>query len=47
MKNVFYFIKKALFFLEIFKFVYFFPSFPQFPHSKRQMAVPIYYDVIN
>ena len=39
MKNVFYFIKKALFVLEILKFLYFFPSFPQFSDSKGQMEV--------
>ena len=36
MKNVFYFVLKALFILEIFKF---FPSFPHFPDSKGQMEV--------
>ena len=39
MKNVFYFILKALFVLEIFKFLYFFPSFPHCPDSKGQMEV--------
>ena len=38
MKNVFYFIQKALSILEIFKFLYFFP-FPHFPYSKGQMEV--------
>ena len=38
-KNVFYFIEKVLFVLEIFKFLYFFPSFPQFTDSKVQMKV--------
>ena len=38
-KNVFYFIKKALFVLEIFNFLYFFPFFPHFPDSKRQMKL--------
>ena len=37
--NVFYFIRKALFVLEIFRFLYFFPSFPQFPDSEGQMEV--------
>ena len=39
MKNVLYFIRKALFILKIFKFLYFFPSFPHFPDSKGQMEV--------
>ena len=39
MKNVFYFIEKALFVLEIFKFLYFFLSFPHFPDSKGQVEV--------
>ena len=34
MENVFYFILKALFVLEIFNFLYFFPSFPHF-HIER------------
>ena len=38
-KNVFYFIKKALFILEIFKFLHFFHSLPHFPDSKGQMEV--------
>ena len=38
-KNVVYFIKKAFFVLEIFKFLIFFPSFPQFPGSKGQIEV--------
>ena len=38
-KNVFYFIEKALFVLEIFKFLYFFPSFPHLPELKGQMEV--------
>ena len=39
MKNVFYFILKALFVLEIFNFLSFFPSpsFPHSPDSKGQM----------
>ena len=40
--NVFYFIKKAPFVLEIFKFLNFFPSFPHFPDSKGQMEVESY-----
>ena len=39
MKNVFYFIKKTLFVLQIFKFLYFFSSVPHFPYSKGQMEV--------
>ena len=38
LKNVFYFIEKALFVLETFKFLYFF-LFPLFPDSKGQMEV--------
>ena len=34
MNNVFYFIEKALFVLEIFKFCNFSPYFPHFPDSK-------------
>ena len=36
-KIVFYFIEKTLSFLTIFNFLYFFPSFPHFAHSKRQI----------
>ena len=36
MKNV-YFIEKVLFVHKIFKFLYFFPSFPPFPDTKGQM----------
>ena len=39
MKNVFYFILKALFVPEIFEFLYFFPSFPHCPDSKGKMEV--------
>ena len=39
MKNVFYFIKKALFVLEIFKSLCFFLSFPLFLDSKGQVEV--------
>ena len=39
MKNVFYFIEKAVFILEIFKFLCFFPSSPHSPGSKGQMEV--------
>ena len=38
-KNVFYLIWKVLFVLEIFTFLYFFPSFPHIPDSKWQMEV--------
>ena len=37
MKNVFYFIEKALFVLKIFKFLYF--SLSHFPDSKGQMEL--------
>ena len=37
LKIVFYFIEKTLFVLTIFKFLYFFPSFPHFADSKRQI----------
>ena len=39
MENIFHFIKKALFVLEIFKFLQFFASFPQYPDSKGEMEV--------
>ena len=39
MKNVFYFIEKAFFVLEIFKCLCFFPSSPHSPGSKGQMEV--------
>ena len=39
LKNVFYFIYKALSVLEIFKFLYFSPSFALFPDSEGQMEV--------
>ena len=35
----FYFIEKAVFILEIFKFLYLLLSFPHFPDSKGQMEV--------
>ena len=38
-KNVFYHIEKPLSVLEIFKSLYFFASFPQFPDLKGQMEV--------
>ena len=39
MKNVFYFIEKALFVLKILIFFYFFPSFPRFLDPEGQMEV--------
>ena len=47
MKNVFYFIKKADFVLEIFKFLYFFPFFSTLSRFKRANENGIIYDVIN
>ena len=46
MKNAFYFILKARFILEIFKFLYFFP-FSDFPDSKGPSESGIIYDVMN
>ena len=46
MKNAFYFIKIAIFVLEIFKYLYFFPSFRHIPDSKGQMKGNNY-DVMN
>ena len=38
-KNVFYFIEKAIFVSRYLNFCDFFPSFPHFPDSKGQMEV--------
>ena len=47
MKNVFYFILKALFVLKIFKFLYFFPFLYTMSKFKRASGSGITYDVIN
>ena len=47
MKNVFYFILKALFVLEIFKFLELFPFLSTLFRFKRANGNGIVYDVIN
>ena len=42
MKSVFYFIEKALFILEILKLCNFFPSFPHFSDTKKQMEMELF-----
>ena len=46
-KNVFYFIEKALFVLEIFKFLWFFPFLSTLSILKRTNESGIIYDVMN
>ena len=47
MKNVFYFIWKALFVLEIFKFLWFLPFLSPLSRFKRTNESRIIYDVVN
>ena len=47
MKNLFYFTRKALFVLEIFKFLYFFLFLSTVSRFKRTNESGIIYDVIN
>ena len=47
MKNAFYFIEKALFVLEMFKFLYFFPFLSTIFRFKRANGSGIIYDVKN
>ena len=47
MKNVFYFISKALFVLEIFRFLHFFPFLSTLSRFKRTNGRGIIYDVMN
>ena len=47
MENIFHFIKKALFVLEIFKFLQFFPFLSTLPRFKKTNGSGIIYDVIN
>ena len=47
MKNVFYFIQKALFVLEIFKFLPFFPFLSTLSRLKRTNGSGIIYDAMN
>ena len=42
MKNVLYFIKKALFILKIFRFLYFFPFFSTLSRFKRANRIGIF-----
>ena len=46
-KNVFYFIQKALFILEIFKFLWFSPFFSTLSRFKRTNGSGIIYGVMN
>ena len=46
-KNVFYFIWKALFVLEIFKFLYFFPFLSTLYRFKRTNGSEIIHDIMN
>ena len=47
MESVFYFIKKALFLLKIFKYLEFFPFLSTFFRYKRTNGSGIIYDVMN
>ena len=47
MRNIFYFIEKALFILEIFKFLWFFPVLSTLPRFKRANGSRIIYDVMK
>ena len=47
MKNTFYFIQKALFVFETFKFLSFFPFLFTLPRFKRISKSGIIYDVMN
>ena len=47
LKNVFYFIQKALFVLEIFKFLLFFPFLSTLSRYKRTNGSGIIYNVMN
>ena len=47
MKNVFYFMKEALFVLEIFKFLLFFPFFCTLSRFKRANRSGIIYDAMD
>ena len=47
MKNVFYFIEKALFVLKIFKFLWFFPFLSALSRFKRANGSGIIYDVMK
>ena len=46
-KNVFYFIEKPLFVLEIFKFLKFFPFLSTVSRFKRTNGTGVIYDVMN
>ena len=47
MKNVFYFIKKSVFVLEIFMFLHFFHVLSTLSRYKRTNEIAIIYDVMN
>ena len=46
-KNIFYFIEKSLFVLEIFTFLYFFPFLSTLSRFKRTCGIGIISDVIS